>query len=62
MSAFPPDDRTRGTERPIGNDSLHETADPSGPTPMRERSRRAGAAIIAILVLAALAVVLVVLL
>ena len=62
MSTFPPDDRTRGTERPIGSDPLLDAANPNRRTALRERARRAGVATIAILVLAALAVVLVIVL
>jgi hypothetical protein len=58
MSAFPPDDRQRGTERPIGDEPPFDTAQSAVPT----RSRAARAAPIAVLVLVVLAVVLIVLL
>jgi hypothetical protein len=62
MSAVPPDDRRRGTERPIGDEPPFDTAQSADPTSMRTRSRAAAAATIAVLVLVVLAVVLIVLL
>jgi hypothetical protein len=58
MNAFPPDDRTRGTERPIGDEPRFDTAQSAAP----KRRRTAGPATIAVLVLVVLAVVLLVLL
>jgi hypothetical protein len=60
MSAFPPDDRQRGTERPIGDEPPVDTAQSGDPTSMRTRSRAATAATIAVVVIVVLAVVLIV--
>ena len=60
VTALPPDDQERRAARPLDDQPHHET-EPAMPTPMRERSRRAGAVPLLILAVAVLAVVLIVL-
>jgi hypothetical protein len=62
MTAFPPDDRERPAARPLDDQPGSHKTEPAMPTPMREGSRRAGAATLVVLAVAVLAAVLIVLL
>jgi hypothetical protein len=62
MTAFPPDDRERRAARPPDDQPGYHKTEPAMATPMRERSRRAGAVSLLVLAVAVLAVVLIVLL
>jgi hypothetical protein len=62
MAALPPDDRSRAGLRPFDDEPPDATVDVADPTPMREGSRRAAAATLAIVVIAVLAFALIILL
>jgi hypothetical protein len=62
MTALPPDDQGRRAARPLDDQPGYHKTEPAMSTPMREGSRRAGAATLVVLAFAVLAVVLIVLL
>ena len=61
MTPFPPDDREHRASRRPDDQAGYHRVEPAAPTPMRERSRRAGAVTLAVLVVIVAAVLIVLL-